>query len=280
MRRRSPTAIVVLLLCSSACAAEKKLEKTPWGGSSTADTGAASPAHANLRAGWSADQIAEAFPDPRRCERAARAHYKGDPDLAWDVLRICVERYRFGYLLRLLEEPWLPDLRRQPETLRVVGRVLAMRAAELRTDLQQIAEKDVPVLGLQGASTGSSRTIGRHVLVRGRLVKVKGESNRRFAFTLEETARISERSFEQVWVRGEMVEVPRDTEMPMPTGLLAWVRADGSLPLQVSETELMMLCKLEGHERIKRPGLAEWEPRALLTVLEAWPIQEGGPLVE
>lgn len=274
------------LAASCATSAPEKPAKQVWLGNASPNDG---PAASNLAPdeligteGWSADRIAGTFREPKRCEAAARARYPLDGQLAVEVIRTCIRHHKFGLLRRVLAEPWRSELRARPELIRDLALVLATRGNDLDSDTREIVGAGVPLLGLADALQGRNRDIGRHVVIRGKLLSVEGEGTKRYSLVLEEYKAATRE--QKVLVghdnRGNKIFSYHGRDDSAESGEVAWVRLDRSYAAPDSAAERLYFGRLDGFER--RTGEADDVAvvKPLVTVLEAFEIDGSVPVTE
>jgi hypothetical protein len=110
------------------------------------------------------------------CEQAARALRPVSAGKAWEVLVACVDKGNFTLLDRLVEDPWLEDLRTRPDASRLIVKVIAARGGDEIADGSTLREHKVPLFALESAVRQPGIFRGQLLVLRARIADIRAQN--------------------------------------------------------------------------------------------------------
>lgn len=123
-------------------------------------------------------QHAQGFRTAQLCESAARDMRRRKPKKGWALLRACARRYDFTEIDRVLNAPWIDDIRKNRKSgAKLVSQIVANRGGNVELDLGICNQAGVQLFGLKDAMANARVFRGRYVLMRGKVLKINAGSD-------------------------------------------------------------------------------------------------------
>lgn len=120
----------------------------------------------------SPEKFARQFKRPLECEAGARSIQRTAPDKAWSYLKACVNRGGFNQIQQVLDY-WMNDLKNRPDGPVVLAAIVAARGGHVKTDLQMLQAKRLPLFDLASALTQPGTYKGKYLVFVGKVSTVK-----------------------------------------------------------------------------------------------------------
>ena len=100
------------------------------------DAAPAAPSHAEEDKKLTAADYAARFPTDGGCEAEARRIDGKKRELALKLLGACIDRGDFKRIGALVDAPWTPEMRNNPEARLWCARIVAARAGDVEADVK------------------------------------------------------------------------------------------------------------------------------------------------
>lgn len=113
---------------------------------------------------------------PAPCEQTARGMLAESPNDAWAALKVCAQNPDFTLLRELLAPAWAEQLKKRPDAMRMLGRVIANRGGSIGRDVAVLNESRFPLFSFAAAMAQPDTYKGKHVLLRGVVTDLKTKS--------------------------------------------------------------------------------------------------------
>ncbi len=126
----------------------------------------------NFNTTSSPERFARQFKRPLDCEQAARGVQRTAPEKAWAYLRACVNRGGFTQLNSILDN-WAGDLKSRPDASVLLATIIAARGGHVKSDLQLVHSKRLPLFDLTSAVQQEAAHKGRYVVFVARVAAAK-----------------------------------------------------------------------------------------------------------
>jgi hypothetical protein len=125
------------------------------------------------------------------CEAAARAVRNASADSGWRALGACVAKGEFRAFARLTDGFWDADLQTRSDAPTLLGAVIAVRGADLESDLTTLKKRRVPFFSLEAATSQPKVYRGRPVAFIARVEGMEQAARGRAVAQLAELSLVS-----------------------------------------------------------------------------------------
>ncbi|MHB8878426.1 MAG: hypothetical protein ACYC8T_32420 [Myxococcaceae bacterium] len=216
-------------------------------------------------------QIALRQRTPLDCEQAARGQAAKSRKRGWLVLKACLARADFKLIHEVVVEPWINELRSDPEVPELLTHLIARRGGSVERDTRLLEKNGISLLSLRSAVENPEVSRNRLVVLRGIAGKLEARKDGAIV-PLTETVLRSQDSYHAQWAarqgyrglasRGLVNEVAL-------TGREVIARVARPLPKLSAGKELIFLVRFEGMRASDTAGLeAPWAMVSIQAVFE------------